>query len=166
MSSGGVAWFFLMGASWSCSALTLCVSVSPSSAHQLKMMDYTYDEDLDEMCPVCGDKVSGYHYGLLTCESCKVGAPPPRPPNNCSHFICLDILNNIWFKTVFGNSVSIHCCYYKSCMQCTEVLGLQVLSVAWWCVFSSAAGAWILTQLCLYYATLKYNGSFFVRLLL
>lgn len=23
------------------------------------------------MCPVCGDRVSGYHYGLLTCESCK-----------------------------------------------------------------------------------------------
>ncbi|KAL5111915.1 Serine/threonine-protein phosphatase 6 catalytic subunit [Taenia crassiceps] len=22
-------------------------------------------------CPVCGDKVSGYHYGLQTCESCK-----------------------------------------------------------------------------------------------
>lgn len=27
--------------------------------------------ELDEPCPVCGDKVSGYHYGLLTCESCK-----------------------------------------------------------------------------------------------
>jgi len=26
---------------------------------------------LEELCPVCGDKVSGYHYGLLTCESCK-----------------------------------------------------------------------------------------------
>lgn len=26
---------------------------------------------IDELCPVCGDKVSGYHYGLLTCESCK-----------------------------------------------------------------------------------------------
>ena len=25
----------------------------------------------EEYCPVCGDKVSGYHYGLLTCESCK-----------------------------------------------------------------------------------------------
>ncbi|PAV85116.1 hypothetical protein WR25_04532 [Diploscapter pachys] len=24
-----------------------------------------------ETCPVCGDRVSGYHYGLLTCESCK-----------------------------------------------------------------------------------------------
>uniref|UniRef100_A0A9J7XD02 Nuclear receptor subfamily 5, group A, member 2 n=1 Tax=Cyprinus carpio carpio TaxID=630221 RepID=A0A9J7XD02_CYPCA len=40
-------------------------------APQYKMMDYSYDEELDEMCPVCGDKVSGYHYGLLTCESCK-----------------------------------------------------------------------------------------------
>lgn len=28
-------------------------------------------EDVEEACPVCGDKVSGYHYGLLTCESCK-----------------------------------------------------------------------------------------------
>lgn len=25
----------------------------------------------EEHCPVCGDRVSGYHYGLLTCESCK-----------------------------------------------------------------------------------------------
>lgn len=28
-------------------------------------------EGFEELCPVCGDKVSGYHYGLLTCESCK-----------------------------------------------------------------------------------------------
>ena len=28
-------------------------------------------EHIEECCPVCGDKVSGYHYGLLTCESCK-----------------------------------------------------------------------------------------------
>nr|CCP19139.1 steroidogenic factor-1 [Latimeria menadoensis] len=34
-------------------------------------MDYSGNDDLDELCPVCGDKVSGYHYGLLTCESCK-----------------------------------------------------------------------------------------------
>ncbi|XP_056289101.1 steroidogenic factor 1-like [Pseudoliparis swirei] len=26
---------------------------------------------LEDLCPVCGDRVSGYHYGLLTCESCK-----------------------------------------------------------------------------------------------
>ncbi|KAK5851614.1 hypothetical protein PBY51_023154 [Eleginops maclovinus] len=44
-------------------------------------INYTRDPDpgwragrpacLKELCPVCGDKVSGYHYGLLTCESCK-----------------------------------------------------------------------------------------------
>jgi len=28
-------------------------------------------DHIEECCPVCGDKVSGYHYGLLTCESCK-----------------------------------------------------------------------------------------------
>nr|XP_046231438.1 nuclear receptor subfamily 5 group A member 2-like [Scatophagus argus] len=34
-------------------------------------MEYRHDVSLEEVCPVCGDKVSGYHYGLLTCESCK-----------------------------------------------------------------------------------------------
>ncbi|KAM4614994.1 nuclear receptor subfamily 5 group A member 2-like [Polymixia lowei] len=34
-------------------------------------MEYSYDVDVEDLCPVCGDKVSGYHYGLLTCESCK-----------------------------------------------------------------------------------------------
>uniref|UniRef100_A0A7N8XW27 Nuclear receptor subfamily 5 group A member 1 n=2 Tax=Mastacembelus armatus TaxID=205130 RepID=A0A7N8XW27_9TELE len=34
-------------------------------------MEYRHNVDLEELCPVCGDKVSGYHYGLLTCESCK-----------------------------------------------------------------------------------------------
>ncbi|KAG8011650.1 Nuclear receptor subfamily 5 group A member 2, partial [Nibea albiflora] len=46
----------------------LCVRVPGVT---LKVMEYTYDDDLEELCPVCGDKVSGYHYGLLTCESCK-----------------------------------------------------------------------------------------------
>ncbi|XP_069465549.1 steroidogenic factor 1-like [Ambystoma mexicanum] len=54
-----------------CSAGGPQLSLDSSSGAQFKVMDYTYDEDLDEMCPVCGDKVSGYHYGLLTCESCK-----------------------------------------------------------------------------------------------
>ena len=39
------------------------------------MSDFQYQPDIkfsiEELCPVCGDKVSGYHYGLLTCESCK-----------------------------------------------------------------------------------------------
>ncbi|XP_054469026.1 steroidogenic factor 1-like [Anoplopoma fimbria] len=34
-------------------------------------MEFRDGVGLEELCPVCGDKVSGYHYGLLTCESCK-----------------------------------------------------------------------------------------------
>ncbi|XP_068608592.1 nuclear receptor subfamily 5 group A member 2-like [Brachionichthys hirsutus] len=34
-------------------------------------MQHRHEMGLEESCPVCGDKVSGYHYGLLTCESCK-----------------------------------------------------------------------------------------------
>ncbi|XP_068430038.1 steroidogenic factor 1-like [Clinocottus analis] len=34
-------------------------------------MEFSLAAGLEERCPVCGDKVSGYHYGLLTCESCK-----------------------------------------------------------------------------------------------
>ncbi|XP_077590497.1 nuclear receptor subfamily 5, group A, member 5 [Stigmatopora nigra] len=33
--------------------------------------DLGRDPESGEGCPVCGDKISGYHYGLLTCESCK-----------------------------------------------------------------------------------------------
>ncbi|KAI5622129.1 nuclear receptor subfamily 6 group A member 1-A isoform X1, partial [Silurus asotus] len=45
------------------------ISLLTLSSHIL--MEFTTEDDLDELCPVCGDKVSGYHYGLLTCESCK-----------------------------------------------------------------------------------------------
>ncbi|XP_013388792.1 steroidogenic factor 1 isoform X2 [Lingula anatina] len=44
-------------------------------ATSVSMDDFNFNHDVKgpiaELCPVCGDKVSGYHYGLLTCESCK-----------------------------------------------------------------------------------------------
>uniref|UniRef100_A0A0K0D4J4 Nuclear receptor domain-containing protein n=1 Tax=Angiostrongylus cantonensis TaxID=6313 RepID=A0A0K0D4J4_ANGCA len=39
-----------------------------------------------EACPVCGDRVSGYHYGLLTCESCKGFFK--RTVQNKKHYQC------------------------------------------------------------------------------
>ena len=49
---------------------TVCLCAASSTN-----LDSQYPPDVktgfDELCPVCGDKVSGYHYGLLTCESCK-----------------------------------------------------------------------------------------------
>uniref|UniRef100_A0A672HHJ0 Nuclear receptor subfamily 5 group A member 2-like n=1 Tax=Salarias fasciatus TaxID=181472 RepID=A0A672HHJ0_SALFA len=42
----------------------------------------------EENCPVCGDRVSGYHYGLLTCESCKGFFK--RSVQNNKHYTCAD----------------------------------------------------------------------------
>uniref|UniRef100_A0A3B4Z149 Nuclear receptor subfamily 5 group A member 2-like n=1 Tax=Stegastes partitus TaxID=144197 RepID=A0A3B4Z149_9TELE len=46
----------------------------------------TCEPESDESCPVCGDKVSGYHYGLLTCESCKGFFK--RSVQNNKHYTC------------------------------------------------------------------------------
>ncbi|XP_002042616.2 nuclear hormone receptor FTZ-F1 [Drosophila sechellia] len=42
---------------------------SATPGHGGEVIDFKHL--FEELCPVCGDKVSGYHYGLLTCESCK-----------------------------------------------------------------------------------------------
>nr|XP_020465937.1 nuclear receptor subfamily 5 group A member 2-like [Monopterus albus] len=45
----------------------------------------------EESCPICGDKVSGYHYGLLTCESCKGFFK--RSVQNNKHYTCVEQQN-------------------------------------------------------------------------
>uniref|UniRef100_A0A8C4ZBU1 Nuclear receptor subfamily 5, group A, member 5 n=1 Tax=Gadus morhua TaxID=8049 RepID=A0A8C4ZBU1_GADMO len=47
--------------------------------------DLLYDSYFGS-CPVCGDRVSGYHYGLLTCESCKGFFK--RSVQNNKHYSC------------------------------------------------------------------------------
>ncbi|CAG5897922.1 unnamed protein product [Menidia menidia] len=44
--------------------------------------------EYEESCPICGDKVSGYHYGLLTCESCKGFFK--RSVQNNKHYTCAE----------------------------------------------------------------------------
>jgi len=53
-------------------------SVSDSEVRELikaEPAEYSFpivvSDDLVDVCPVCSDRVSGYHYGLQTCESCK-----------------------------------------------------------------------------------------------
>ena len=53
--------------------------------------------EFDEQCPVCGDKVSGYHYGLLTCESCKGFFK--RTVQNKKVYTCIENRNCLIDKT-------------------------------------------------------------------
>ncbi|VDM31346.1 unnamed protein product [Hydatigera taeniaeformis] len=48
-----------------------CSSTALSSPSHSNLDDTRPDAPWILACPVCGDKVSGYHYGLQTCESCK-----------------------------------------------------------------------------------------------
>lgn len=47
------------------------VPTTTSSPQDFQQDSPDTKDGIEELCPVCGDKVSGYHYGLLTCESCK-----------------------------------------------------------------------------------------------
>ncbi|XP_004071664.1 nuclear receptor subfamily 5 group A member 2 isoform X1 [Oryzias latipes] len=59
-----------------------------SSTSQEQKTEQNSRTEPEESCPVCGDKVSGYHYGLLTCESCKGFFK--RSVQNNKHYICAE----------------------------------------------------------------------------
>ncbi|KAK6195902.1 hypothetical protein SNE40_001233 [Patella caerulea] len=42
-----------------------------SESHTSKSSHSDGPEPIGNPCPICGDKISGYHYGIYTCESCK-----------------------------------------------------------------------------------------------
>ncbi|CAJ1075281.1 nuclear receptor subfamily 5%2C group A, member 5 isoform X1 [Xyrichtys novacula] len=65
--------------------LDLLTVEGPSTSQELKTES---DGRPEESCPVCGDKVSGYHYGLLTCESCKGFFK--RSVQNNKHYTCAE----------------------------------------------------------------------------
>ncbi|XP_034395474.1 nuclear receptor subfamily 5, group A, member 5 [Cyclopterus lumpus] len=59
----------------------------------------------EESCPICGDKVSGYHYGLLTCESCK-------------GFFKRSVQNNKYYTCVEQQSCPMNLSQRKRCPYC------------------------------------------------
>lgn len=42
---------------------------------------------LSSPCPICGDKISGFHYGIFSCESCKGFFK--RTVQNRKNYVCL-----------------------------------------------------------------------------
>ncbi|XP_053208362.1 LOW QUALITY PROTEIN: nuclear hormone receptor FTZ-F1 beta-like [Panonychus citri] len=48
---------------------------------------YSRQQLLSGPCPICGDKISGFHYGLFSCESCKGFFK--RTVQNKKNYVCL-----------------------------------------------------------------------------
>lgn len=67
-------------------AAVVALEMSSQVVAQQQQQQQGMKPELDEPCPVCGDKVSGYHYGLLTCESCKVSPHVPAKASDVKVF--------------------------------------------------------------------------------
>ncbi|XP_062611307.1 uncharacterized protein LOC134273149, partial [Saccostrea cucullata] len=74
--------------------------------------DNSMSNDSYQPCPVCGDAVSGYHYGIFTCESCK-GFFKRTVQNNKS-FTCH---RNGDCEISRGNRKKCPCCRFAKCVQ-------------------------------------------------
>lgn len=59
-------------------------------------------QPLREMCVVCGDSASGYHYGVMSCEGCKVSAIPLLW-SKCRIFLTKNSLKGFFRRTVQKN---------------------------------------------------------------
>jgi len=64
-----------------------------------------------ESCPICSDKVSGYHYGILTCESCKGFFK--RTVQNKKNYQCVEKANCVINKLQRKRCPA---CRYQKCL--------------------------------------------------
>ncbi|XP_061189413.1 nuclear hormone receptor FTZ-F1 beta-like [Saccostrea echinata] len=87
------------------------VSCIPETAMS-QSEDNSMSNDGYQPCPVCGDAVSGYHYGIFTCESCK-GFFKRTVQNNKS-FTCH---RNGDCEISRGNRKKCPCCRFAKCVQ-------------------------------------------------
>lgn len=59
----------------------------------------------EELCLVCGDRASGYHYNALTCEGCK-------------GFFRRSITKNAVYQCKYGNDCDIDMYMRRKCQEC------------------------------------------------
>ncbi|CAG12178.1 unnamed protein product, partial [Tetraodon nigroviridis] len=72
----------------------------------------------EESCPICGDKVSGYHYGLLTCESCKVKGLKSQSKKQSFTVSCrvtVGVTLQGFFKRSVQNNKNYTCAEQQNC---------------------------------------------------
>ena len=78
---------------------------SVDSCDAAKKKKGTASRQQEELCLVCGDRASGYHYNALTCEGCK-------------GFFRRSITKNAVYQCKYGNNCEIDMYMRRKCQEC------------------------------------------------
>lgn len=78
---------------------------SADSCDGLKKKKGSSARQQEELCLVCGDRASGYHYNALTCEGCK-------------GFFRRSITKNAVYQCKYGNNCEIDMYMRRKCQEC------------------------------------------------
>ena len=73
----------------SCSsgAVDLSDPMSMAAATESAAAGISRQQLINSPCPICGDKISGFHYGIFSCESCKGFFK--RTVQNRKNYVCV-----------------------------------------------------------------------------
>lgn len=67
---------------------------------------------INSPCPICGDKISGFHYGIFSCESCKGFFK--RTVQNRKNYVCL---RGAACPVTIGTRKKCPACRFDKCLQ-------------------------------------------------
>ncbi|XP_017064335.1 nuclear hormone receptor FTZ-F1 beta [Drosophila eugracilis] len=62
-------------------------AVGSGSSHPASPAGISRQQLINSPCPICGDKISGFHYGIFSCESCKGFFK--RTVQNRKNYVCV-----------------------------------------------------------------------------
>ncbi|KAL1509419.1 hypothetical protein ABEB36_004161 [Hypothenemus hampei] len=68
---------------------------------------------INSPCPICGDKISGFHYGIFSCESCKGFFK--RTVQNRKNYVCL---RGAQCSVTVATRKKCPACRFDKCLQC------------------------------------------------
>lgn len=68
---------------------------------------------INSPCPICGDKISGFHYGIFSCESCKGFFK--RTVQNRKNYVCL---RGAACPVTVATRKKCPACRFDKCLKC------------------------------------------------
>lgn len=82
----------------------------------------TRQQLINSPCPICGDKISGFHYGIFSCESCKGFFK--RTVQNRKNYVCL---RGAGCPVTVATRKKCPACRFDKCLNMGKIKGSHLL---------------------------------------